>query len=136
GARLARRRRRVRGDRGRGRDQGAGARRARRAEGGCRAAALGHRRGAARARSPRAGGRAPLAGERIGPVAVFKTAAVVARLPKTRSGKILRGTMRRIADGEESTVAATIDGPAILAEIEGALAGVGYARTLQGQAPA
>src|SRR4029077_502220 len=62
--------------------------------------------------------------ERIGPVAVFKTAAVVKRLPKTRSGKILRGTMRRIADGEEYSVPATIDDPAILAEIEGALAGV------------
>jgi len=74
--------------------------------------------------------------QQIGPVAVFKTAAVVKRLPKTRSGKILRGTMRRIADGDEYTVPATIDDPAILAEIEGALAGVGYARTLQGQAPA
>jgi propionyl-CoA synthetase len=67
---------------------------------------------------------------------VFKTAAVVKRLPKTRSGKILRGTMRRIADGEEYSVPATIDDPAILAEIERALAGVGYARSLQGQASA
>jgi propionyl-CoA synthetase len=66
--------------------------------------------------------------ERIGPVAVFKTAAVVARLPKTRSGKILRGTMRRIADGEEYSVPATIDDPAILGEITEALVGVGYAR--------
>ncbi len=74
--------------------------------------------------------------EQIGPVAVFKTAAVVKRLPKTRSGKILRGTMRRIADGEGYSVPATIDDPAILAEIEGALAGVGYARSLQGQASA
>ncbi len=55
--------------------------------------------------------------ERIGPVASFKTAVVVERLPKTRSGKILRGTMRRIADGEEYTVPATIDDPAILDEI-------------------
>ena len=65
--------------------------------------------------------------ERIGPVAAFKTAVVVERLPKTRSGKILRGTMRRIADGEDYTVPATIDDPAILAEIETALAQVGYA---------
>ena len=56
--------------------------------------------------------------ERIGPVAAFKTAMVVERLPKTRSGKILRGTMRRIADGEEYTTPATIDDPAILDEIE------------------
>jgi propionyl-CoA synthetase len=49
--------------------------------------------------------------ERIGPIASFKTAVVVARLPKTRSGKILRGTMRRIADGEDYTTPATIDGP-------------------------
>jgi propionyl-CoA synthetase len=66
--------------------------------------------------------------EQIGPVAVFKTAAVVKRLPKTRSGKILRGTMRRIADGEEYGVPATIDDPAILGEIEEALVGVGYAQ--------
>jgi propionyl-CoA synthetase len=63
----------------------------------------------------------------IGPVAAFKTAVVVDRLPKTRSGKILRGTMRRIADGEEYTVPATIDDPAILGEIETALGQVGYA---------
>jgi propionyl-CoA synthetase len=74
--------------------------------------------------------------EQIGPVAVFKTAAVVTRLPKTRSGKILRGTMRRIADGEEYSVPATIDDPAILDEVGEALAGVGYARRLRGQAPA
>jgi propionyl-CoA synthetase len=66
--------------------------------------------------------------ERIGPVAVFRTAAVVKRLPKTRSGKILRGTMRRIADGEEYTTPATIDDPAILGEITEALVGVGYAK--------
>ena len=65
--------------------------------------------------------------ERIGPVAAFKTAVVVERLPKTRSGKILRGTMRRIADGEEFTVPATIDDPAILDEIGAALGRVGYA---------
>jgi propionyl-CoA synthetase len=59
--------------------------------------------------------------DRIGPVASFKTAAVVERLPKTRSGKILRGTMRRIADGEEYTIPATIDDPAILDEMAAAL---------------
>ena len=55
--------------------------------------------------------------EQIGPVAAFKTAVVVKRLPKTRSGKILRGTMQKIADGEEYSVPATIDDPAILDEI-------------------
>jgi propionyl-CoA synthetase len=55
--------------------------------------------------------------DRIGPVAAFKTAMVVKRLPKTRSGKILRGTMRKIADGEEWAAPATIDDPAILDEI-------------------
>jgi propionyl-CoA synthetase len=59
--------------------------------------------------------------DRIGPVASFKTAAVVERLPKTRSGKILRGTMRRIADGEEYTIPATIDDPAVLDEMDAAL---------------
>jgi propionyl-CoA synthetase len=66
--------------------------------------------------------------ERIGPVASFKRAVVVDRLPKTRSGKILRGTMRRIADAEEYTTPATIDDPAILDEISGALQQIGYAR--------
>jgi propionyl-CoA synthetase len=59
--------------------------------------------------------------ERIGPVAAFKSAVVVERLPKTRSGKILRGTMRRIADGETYTTPATIDDPEILEEIAEAL---------------
>jgi propionyl-CoA synthetase len=66
--------------------------------------------------------------QRIGPVASFKTALVVARLPKTRSGKILRGTMRRMADGEEYTTPATIDDPAILDEMIEALRSIGYAR--------
>jgi propionyl-CoA synthetase len=66
--------------------------------------------------------------ERIGPVASFKTAVVVERLPKTRSGKILRGTMRRIADGEEYSTPATIDDPATLDEMTDALRGIGYAR--------
>jgi propionyl-CoA synthetase len=64
--------------------------------------------------------------ERIGPVAAFKTAIVVDRLPKTRSGKTLRGTMRKIADGEEWKMPATIDDPTILIEIEQALSAVGY----------
>jgi propionyl-CoA synthetase len=65
--------------------------------------------------------------ERIGRVAAFKTAIVVERLPKTRSGKILRGTMRHIADGEEYRMPATIDDPAILEEMHDALRGAGYA---------
>ncbi|MEE8273113.1 MAG: propionyl-CoA synthetase [Alphaproteobacteria bacterium] len=64
--------------------------------------------------------------DKIGPVAAFKTATVIKRLPKTRSGKILRGTMSKIADGEEYRTPATIDDPAILGEIGEALAGVGY----------
>jgi propionyl-CoA synthetase len=59
--------------------------------------------------------------ERIGPVAAFKRALVVKRLPKTRSGKILRGTMKKIADGETYRVPATIDDPSILEEIAAAL---------------
>jgi propionyl-CoA synthetase len=66
--------------------------------------------------------------EKIGPVAAFKTAAVVKRLPKTRSGKILRGTMKKIADSEEYRMPATIDDPGILDEIQAALQDVGYAR--------
>ncbi|MCC7273788.1 MAG: propionyl-CoA synthetase [Alphaproteobacteria bacterium] len=66
--------------------------------------------------------------DRIGPVAAFKTAVVVQRLPKTRSGKILRGTMRAIADGQEWRMPATIDDPATLQEIGAALSGIGYGR--------
>jgi propionyl-CoA synthetase len=66
--------------------------------------------------------------ETIGPVAAFKTATVVTRLPKTRSGKILRGTIKKIADGQEYKIPATIDDPAILDEIAEALRGVGYPR--------
>ena len=62
----------------------------------------------------------------IGPVSAFKTAAVVKRLPKTRSGKILRGTMRAMADGEDYKTPATIDDPAILGEIGESLSGLGY----------
>jgi propionyl-CoA synthetase len=63
---------------------------------------------------------------RIGPVAAFKLCTVVRRLPKTRSGKILRGTMRKIADGEPWTMPATIDDPAVLQEITEALGELGY----------
>ncbi len=59
--------------------------------------------------------------EKIGPVAAFKLAITVKRLPKTRSGKILRGTMKKIADGDEWKMPATIDDPAILDEIGAAL---------------
>jgi propionyl-CoA synthetase len=59
--------------------------------------------------------------DRIGPVAAFKTAIVVARLPKTRSGKILRGTMKKIADEEPWTTPATIEDPATLEEVTAAI---------------
>ena len=62
----------------------------------------------------------------IGPVAAFKQASLVPRLPKTRSGKILRGTIKKIADGESYVTPATIDDPDILDEITTALAGLGY----------
>jgi propionyl-CoA synthetase len=64
--------------------------------------------------------------ERIGPVAAFKTALVVKRLPKTRSGKILRGTIRQIAERQEYKTPATIDDASALDEIEGALRKAGY----------
>ncbi|MDY6793367.1 MAG: propionyl-CoA synthetase [Thermodesulfobacteriota bacterium] len=66
--------------------------------------------------------------DRIGPVASFKTATVVKRLPKTRSGKILRGTIQKIADNKEWNMPATIDDPATLGEMEEALEGIGYAK--------
>ncbi|TVQ58473.1 MAG: propionyl-CoA synthetase [Rhodobacteraceae bacterium] len=65
--------------------------------------------------------------ERIGPVAAFKTAIVVERLPKTRSGKILRGAMAKMADGAAFKAPATIDDPAVLGEIEAALKQAGFA---------
>ncbi|MBL0713913.1 MAG: propionyl-CoA synthetase [Desulfosarcina sp.] len=65
--------------------------------------------------------------DRIGPVAAFKTATVVKRLPKTRSGKILRGTIQKIADNTEYNVPATIDDPTILGEIKEALNTIGLA---------
>ena len=67
--------------------------------------------------------------QKIGPIASFKAAAVVKRLPKTRSGKILRGTIKKIADGVSYTVPATIDDPAILDEIAETLKEMGYPKT-------
>lgn len=63
----------------------------------------------------------------VGPVAVFKHAVVVARLPKTRSGKVLRATMKAIADGTPHKVPATIDDPSTLPLVEAALRTIGYA---------
>ena len=67
--------------------------------------------------------------DRIGPVAAFKQALVVNRLPKTRSGKILRGTIQKIADCEAWRMPATIDDPVILDEITVALQEAGYAQS-------
>ena len=64
--------------------------------------------------------------DRIGPVASFKTATVVKRLPKTRSGKILRGTIQKIADNKEYKLPATIDDPATLDEMAVALTSIRY----------
>jgi propionyl-CoA synthetase len=61
--------------------------------------------------------------DKLGPVAAFKLAITVARLPKTRSGKILRGTIKKIADGEEWAMPATIEDPRALDEISDALKG-------------
>jgi propionyl-CoA synthetase len=66
--------------------------------------------------------------DQIGPVAAYKLTLVVDRLPKTRSGKILRATMVKIADGEPFKLPATIDDPAILDEIKAALQTIGYAK--------
>ena len=66
--------------------------------------------------------------QRIGPVASFKKATVVKRLPKTRSGKILRGTIQKMADGKQYKIPATINDPAILTEIDEALAAIGYGK--------
>jgi propionyl-CoA synthetase len=66
--------------------------------------------------------------EQMGAIACFKQAVVVERLPKTRSGKILRGTMRRIADGQEYRIPSTIDDADILGEIEDAVGTIGYGK--------
>lgn len=65
--------------------------------------------------------------ERIGPIACFKTATVVERLPKTRSGKVLRGTVKKIADGIEYRMPPTIEDPVVLDEIKERLIAIGYA---------
>ena len=65
--------------------------------------------------------------ERVGRVSSFNLIVVIERLPKTRSGKVLRGTMAKIADGESWDMPATIDDPAILDEIKTALQSIGYA---------
>jgi propionyl-CoA synthetase len=64
--------------------------------------------------------------EKIGPVAAFKQAVIIQRLPKTRSGKILRGTLRKIADGDAYKTPATIDDPEILTEITAKLGEIGF----------
>jgi propionyl-CoA synthetase len=66
--------------------------------------------------------------EKIGPVAAFKKVVIVERLPKTRSGKILRGTMKSIADSKDYNMPATIDDPATLDEIAQSLREIGYAK--------
>ncbi|MEL7126985.1 MAG: propionyl-CoA synthetase, partial [Pseudomonadota bacterium] len=66
--------------------------------------------------------------DQIGPVAAFKQAIVVDRLPKTRSGKILRATVVKIADNQDFKMPATIDDPVILDEIKAALQTIGYAK--------
>ena len=69
--------------------------------------------------------------EVIGPVASFKDAMVIERLPKTRSGKILRGIMQKIANSDSYNVPATIDDPVILEEISDALKTIGYATKIK-----
>jgi propionyl-CoA synthetase len=66
--------------------------------------------------------------DRVGRVSAFNHVVVVDRLPKTRSGKVLRGTMAKIADGVSWTMPATIDDPAILDEIKMALQSIGFAK--------
>ena len=84
--------------------------------------------GVARAESAIVGECIQLVRDKIGPVAAFKHAVVVPRLPKTRSGKILRATMKKIADNTEWQMPATIDDPKILDEISRALQTIGYAK--------
>ncbi|MFP4630163.1 MAG: propionyl-CoA synthetase [Desulfohalobiaceae bacterium] len=70
--------------------------------------------------------------DNIGPVAAFKKATVVSRLPKTRSGKVLRGTIQKIADNKEYSTPATIDDPDILSEMEETLVRIGFGKARQG----
>ena len=82
--------------------------------------------GAARERGELVAELIELVRQRIGPVASFKTATPVKRLPKTRSGKVVRGTIKKIADGAPYTIPPTIDDPATLDEISADLAAIGY----------
>ena len=66
--------------------------------------------------------------EKIGPVASFKTATIVKRLPKTRSGKIVRGTIKKIADGVQYRMPPTIEDPTVIDEIKINLSAIGYPR--------
>jgi len=66
----------------------------------------------------------------VGPIANFKKAAIVKRLPKTRSGKILRGTLRKIADGQDYRIPSTIDDPSVLKEMEEAVRTIGYGKKM------
>jgi propionyl-CoA synthetase len=66
--------------------------------------------------------------EKIGPIASFKVAIIVNQLPKTRSGKIVRGAIKRIADGTPDKVLSNLDDPSILCEIRANLAAIGYPR--------
>ena len=84
--------------------------------------------GVARSAAAIAGELVSLVREKIGPVAAFKQAVVVKRLPKTRSGKIVRGTIKKIAEGTPYAVPATIDDPATLEEIGADLRAIGYPR--------
>jgi propionyl-CoA synthetase len=84
--------------------------------------------GADRNRTELAAELVDLVRKRIGPVASFKTAIVVKRLPKTRSGKIVRGTVKKIADGVPWTVPATIDDATSLEEISTELSAIGFPR--------
>ncbi|MCA1576240.1 MAG: hypothetical protein LC794_02600 [Acidobacteria bacterium] len=67
--------------------------------------------------------------EKIGPVASFKVATIVKRLPKTRSGKIVRGTIKKLADGVEYRMPPTIEDPTVIDEIKLNLSAIGYPRS-------
>jgi propionyl-CoA synthetase len=73
--------------------------------------------------------------DRVGPVASFKKATIVKRLPKTRSGKIVRGTIKKIAEGTEYIIPPTIDDPATLDEISASLKTIGYAPVMAPAGP-
>jgi len=68
----------------------------------------------------------------LGPVAAFKSVAITQQLPKTRSGKVLRSLIRRLANGETAPLPATIDDPAAMGAVQLALASIGYGRKTDG----